>query len=125
MTQKAIHQVQAQGKWFTLSLMEQLANIGSEVQRALRAKNDQERFRSAIIRCFDLFYLTLSDKRWKGSKLRELARLKEVLADAVLGGELYGSTLESLDKYFYYCTYAARNLKTRSVDFSEKSLLTP
>ena len=31
------HQSLAEGRWFTLSLAEQLANIGSEVSRAIRS----------------------------------------------------------------------------------------
>ncbi|TSC78477.1 MAG: hypothetical protein G01um101429_750, partial [Parcubacteria group bacterium Gr01-1014_29] len=34
-----IHKELAEGRWFQLSLMEQLGNIGSEVGRAARAED--------------------------------------------------------------------------------------
>jgi hypothetical protein len=49
----------------------------------------------------------LSDKRWK-SRLKELARAKELFCDALLGGVEYGTTLEDLDKYFFQFAMAAR-----------------
>lgn len=97
----------AEGRWFTLTLMEQLANIGSEVQRAMRAQGDEKRFEAAVIRALELFNLTLSDGRW-GKRRKEIARAKECFCDAVLGGKEYGTTFESLNKYFYYFAYAAR-----------------
>jgi hypothetical protein len=42
-----IHKELAAGKWFTLSLPEQLANIGSEVGRARRWQGTTKRFSMA------------------------------------------------------------------------------
>lgn len=107
MTQNLQHQSLAAGRWFTLSLAEQLANIGSEVGRAVRARGDQTRFENAVFRGLELFDLTISDIRWR-KRLKELTRVRELLCDAILGGTEYGTTLEDLDKYFYHFTYAAR-----------------
>lgn len=76
-----IHKDLASGRWFTLSLAQQLGNIGSEVERALsfQERNDKARFNSAYDRMLELFDLSLSDKRWRGAKLREIARLREDL----------------------------------------------
>lgn len=101
------HKNLASGKWFDLSLPEQLGNIGSEVGRATHTKGDQKRFWGATSRAFELLDLTIADTRWS-SRLKELMRVREVLADAVLGGKEYGSTLEDLDRYFYYFAFAAR-----------------
>ena len=101
------HQVLAEGKWFTLSLSEQLGNIGSEVHRAIRARGDEKRFEGAVTRGLELFALTLSDTRWR-SRLKELARAKELFCDAILGGSEYGTSLEDLDKYFYFFAFASR-----------------
>jgi hypothetical protein len=40
-----MHQTLAAGRWFTLTLAEQLGNIGSEVSRAILGRNDPERFK--------------------------------------------------------------------------------
>jgi len=47
-----------------------------------------------------LFYLTLSDKRWSKWRKKEICRACETFCDAVLGGQIYGGDLESLDRYF-------------------------
>ncbi len=103
------HKSMAEGKWFTYSLCQQLGNIGSEVGRANRWKEkDQKLFESAVFRAIELIDLTLSDKRWK-NRLKEIARAKEVLCDAFTGGKLYNSGFNDLEKYFYHFAYAARN----------------
>ncbi len=94
------HKNLAAGKWFTLSLAEQMGHIGSEVWRARRAKEkDQKLFWSAVERALELFDLTLMDSRWRGRR-REIARAREVFCDAVYGGKLYKSSLEGLTPYF-------------------------
>lgn len=105
---KIIHKELAGGKWQKLSLCEQLANIGSEVSRALRWKDkDKDNFENAITRALELFDLTLKDPRWKG-RLREIARARELFCDAITGGKEYKSSLEDLDQYFFNYAFAAR-----------------
>lgn len=95
-----MHKTLAGGRWFELSLAEQMANIGSEVLRASRAKGkDEKQFWGAVERALELFDLTLEDIRWRGRKL-EIARAREVFCDAVYGGKLYKSSLEDLMPYF-------------------------
>lgn len=97
---KALHKNLSAGRWFELTLAEQLGNIGSEVSRARKSQGkDEDRFWNAVIRCQELFYLTLADKRW-GERRKEIARAYEVFCDAVLGGQVYNSDFESLDRYF-------------------------
>lgn len=62
-----------------MSLAEQLANIGSEVNRSISSfeKNDKERMDNAIDRTLELFDLTLADRRWK-DRLKEIARSREL-----------------------------------------------
>lgn len=104
-----IHKELAEGRWFQLSLMEQLGNIGSEVGRAAKAQGkDGQRFQQAVERALDLFDLTFEDTRWRG-RLREIARAREVFCDAVLGGKEYNSSLQDLDRYFLQFAFAARN----------------
>lgn len=109
MKRKIIHKELAGGRWFTLSLMEQLGNIGSEVSRARKWQGkDKKLFQGAVERGLELFDLTIEDPRWRG-RLREIARAREVFCDSVLGGKEYGSSLESLERYFYHFAFAARN----------------
>jgi hypothetical protein len=108
MTTKFQHQSLASGKWSTLTLAEQLGNIGSEVSRAISARDDEKRFENCVIRALALFALTIQDPRWK-KRLKELTRAREVFCDAVLGGTEYGTSLEDLNRYFYYFAYAARS----------------
>ena len=98
----------AAGRWFEFSLAEQMANIGSEVSRAIRARGDEKRFQGAVTRALELFHLTISDPRWRG-RLKELTRIRELFCAAVLGSHEYQTTLEDLDRYFYYFAYAARS----------------
>ncbi|MEK7143994.1 MAG: hypothetical protein AAB820_01540 [Patescibacteria group bacterium] len=102
------HKNLAAGRWFELSLAEQLGNIGSEVSRAARWQNkDEKLFWGAVERALELFDLTLEDPRWKGRKL-EIARTREVFCDAVYGGQLYKSSLQGLQSYFDHFVYASR-----------------
>ena len=63
------HKELSQGKWQKMSLIEQMANIGSEVERAInwKNKNDKEYSRMAFERALELIDLTISDgkNRWR------------------------------------------------------------
>lgn len=103
-----IHKHLAAGRWFELTLAEQLGNIGSEVHRAMNTQGkDETRFQNAVDRALELFDLTLSDKRWRG-RLTEVGRAREVFCDAVLGGKEYGSTFSDLDRYLTQYAIAAQ-----------------
>ncbi|TSC78520.1 MAG: hypothetical protein G01um101433_185 [Parcubacteria group bacterium Gr01-1014_33] len=105
---KSHHTLLAGGKWHTLSLIEQMANIGSEVSRAKEWQEKNEKyFENAITRAFELLDLTIQDARWR-TRLKELTRAREILADATLGGKEYKSSLEDLERYFYHFALAAR-----------------
>ncbi|MBI4058210.1 hypothetical protein HY408_00415 [Candidatus Gottesmanbacteria bacterium] len=104
------HQSLANGRWQTLSLFEQMANIGSEVSRAISwiNKGNKDNSERALVRALELLYLTIAVTK-KGSQLRELTRLKELLIDYFYGSNEYKSSDELWEKYFYAFTYAARN----------------
>jgi hypothetical protein len=102
------HTSLAAGRWHTLPLAEQLANVGSDVARVRRwEKRDPELCEKAFERALELLDLTISDSRWRGRR-KELTRVRELLCDAMLGGKEYGSDLASLDRYFYPFAVAAR-----------------
>ena len=105
----AIHAVLASRRWMEISLVEQLANIGSEVGRATRAKASgrDERLVAAVGRALELFDLTLADPRWRGRR-REIARSREIVCDFLVGDNTYRTTAESLEAYFLPFAVAAR-----------------
>jgi hypothetical protein len=87
-------------RWFKMSLLEQMGNLGSEVGRASKWQDkDEKSFWSAVERALDLFDLIREDKRWE-NRLYEINRARESFVDAVLGGEEYQSNLQDLEKYF-------------------------
>lgn len=105
---RPIHEQLAAGRWHTLSLIEQLANVGSDVARAARwHEKDAQRCEQAFNRAIELLDLTIADERWKGRR-KELTRARELLCDAMFGGTTYGSDLASLDRYFFHYAMAAR-----------------
>lgn len=102
------HRTLAAGRWQSLSLFEQLGNVGSEISRAIRWRGkDTALSENAIERAFELLDLTIQDPRWR-KRLKELTRVREILADAFLGAGEYGSTLEDLERYFFSFAFAAR-----------------
>lgn len=103
MTDAVQHQELAAGRWRALSLFEQLANIGSEVSRANRwLTRNPDLARGAVFRALELLDLTLDDPRLRSvpHRLREIARVREVLADHYEGDNQYGCTGASLQRYF-------------------------
>ena len=105
------HTSLAAGRWHTMTLAEQLANIGSEVHRTRIAQEKHpERFVGASERALELFDLTLADPRWCG-RLFELGRMRDVFADTVLGGKEYNDTLLSIEPYFdHFALLTARTI---------------
>jgi hypothetical protein len=103
MSGQILHKNLASGRWFELTLAQQMGNIGSEVSRAWLAQGkDEVRFWGAVARGQELFFLTLADKRWSAGRKKEICRAYEVFCDAATGGKEYSSGLESLDRYFTY-----------------------
>lgn len=105
-----IHHTQlAAGKWQNISFFEQMANIGSEVERAMKWKNkgNAEFFKLAFERAIELLDLTVEDKKNTG-RLKELLRVREALADYFWFKNEYGSSDEKWHKYFYCFHFAAR-----------------
>ena len=101
------------GRWYEMTLAEQLGNVGSDVDRIIswRKKENEEYATNAFYRALELLDLTKSDKRWHGPKLKELCRLREVLCDSFFGGELYNTPLDYFSKYFFEFALIARKDK--------------
>lgn len=95
------HQSLASGKWFKMSLAEQMANIGSEVERSIfwYKKGEKEYWQNAFNRTLELIDLTVSDVRHK-HRLKEILRTREVLCDLFYGENIYHISYPELQKYF-------------------------
>lgn len=104
---KTLHQDLANGRWYTMTLSEQMGNIGSEIHRLVMAKGDKSRLNSALDRALELIDLTLADPRWKKG-YKEIARVREVLCDIYFGQNQYDTSPEALDNYFFQFGLIAR-----------------
>lgn len=104
------HNNLADGRWFSFTLAEQLGNVGSEVERAIRwhGRGNKEYFESAYARMLELLDLTITDQRWKGPRRRELVRVREALCDSFEGGHQLGIILSDWPKYFLPFAILAR-----------------
>jgi len=103
-------------RWRAFSLMEQLGNIGSEVDRLIswKRKNNDEFARNAFYRALELLDLTIDDPRWRGAKRKELTRVREVLCDTFVGDNVYNTPPEFFSKYFFSFALAARRDRDKS-----------
>ncbi len=103
------HKELAAGRWNTFSLMEQLAHIGSEVQRAINAKRrgDIPASHAALIRGLELLELTVNDPKLRRGARREIVRTREALVDHFMGQNMYRTTDEIWERYYYQFAYAA------------------
>ena len=103
------HKNLAVGRWSKLSFFEQMANIGSEVERALnwRLKNNAAYCQQAAERALELMDLTIEGIK-DFVRLKELTRLREAIADYFFGPNQFISSDTLWRKYFSPFIYAAR-----------------
>ncbi len=103
-----IHKKLAAGKWRELTLMEQLGNVGSEVGRTIlwKQKGDTDQSRKAFERALELMELTNQDPKNR-YRLKEICRCRELLLDYFVYDNIYGSSYELWEKYFYAFSCAA------------------
>lgn len=104
------HKQLSEGHWFELSFFEQMANVGSEVERAISwgKKDNKEYSQLAINRSLELLSFTIDDKK-NNNRLKEVIRVYEALNDYFYGDNQYRSTDSLWQKYFYNFAYAVRN----------------
>jgi hypothetical protein len=103
------HKILAAGHWQDFSLIEQMANIGSEVERTIkwRQKNSPENSNAALIRALELLTLTIDDPK-NIHRLKEITRVREILLDYFLGDNIFKSSDKIWQNYFNFFAYAAR-----------------
>ncbi len=104
------HRDLAAGRWHELSFFEQMANVGAEVGRTISWKNKgrPDISQRAFERALELLDLTISDQKNR-SRLRELLRVREALADCYAFENSHQSSDESWERYFYSFQFAARS----------------
>jgi hypothetical protein len=105
---KIIHKDLADGRWSSFSLIEQLANVGTDVERAIRwkKKGNMEYSEQAVDRALELMDFTITDPKNK-KRLKELLPVRAMLADYFMGINEFSFTDEFWQKYFYDFGYAA------------------
>lgn len=115
------HKQLAQGRWKEFSFVEQMGNIGSEIERTIRwkEKRNPEYSNRAFERALELIDLTIADAK-TGPRLRELTRTREALVDHFVYSNEYGTTDECWKKYFFFFAYAAQVRKAhRAVQLTD------
>lgn len=110
-----VHRVTAR-RWPTMSLMEQLAHVGSEVERSIRAHDGGQdgRLRNAVDRALELFDLAAADERWRGPRRREILRAREEFCRLLYGDDVPAGAVRSLQNYFLAFAVAARRSRDSS-----------
>ena len=105
-----VHAELAAGRWRSFALVEQLAHVGSEVERAFRARDGglTQRFDRAADRALELFDLTARDSRWSGPRRREILRAREYFCRVCFGDDAEADADAYLRRYFLQFATAAR-----------------
>ncbi|HEX9346491.1 MAG TPA: hypothetical protein VF919_02850 [Gemmatimonadales bacterium] len=100
----------ASGRWAAFSLAGQLANVGSEVDRAVAAWAAQrsDRFDRALTRALELFDLTARDDRWRGPRRREILRAREEFCRLFFDDDVAPGAARTLREYFLHFALLAR-----------------
>lgn len=103
------HKELSQGRWAQMSLSEQMANIGSEVSRALnwQKKGRGDMSKQAVDRALELIDLTAASYK-EYSRLKEILRTREALVDYFYGDNMFSSSEILWRKYFDYFASVAR-----------------
>jgi hypothetical protein len=105
-----LHATLASGRWYTMTLAEQLGNVGSDYERALRwkQKGNTKFFENAFARMLELLDLTIADPRWRNHRLRELCQLRELICDELSNDVREYPDSRDFKDYFYFFAYTAR-----------------
>ncbi|MEK9129841.1 MAG: hypothetical protein AAB526_00340 [Patescibacteria group bacterium] len=104
---KLIHKDLTKTRWFKFSLIEQMANIGSEIFRTISGQNKKQDYMQAFERSLELFDLTIVDPKNK-MRLKEILRCRELWCDYIVGDNQYHQNDAMWQNYFYAFNWAAR-----------------
>jgi hypothetical protein len=117
----ASHAALAAGRWGALTLAEQLAHVGSEVDRTVAAweAGRSDRFEPALARALELFDLTARDDRWRGPRRREILRSREEFCRLFFDDDQPAGDARTLKDYFLcFAVLARRHAAPAAVDRS-------
>jgi hypothetical protein len=105
---KVIHKSLAAGRWFELSLVEQLGNVGSDLERVIqwKKKGNLEYSNQAFDRMLELLDLTIADPKNR-RRLKEIVRARYLLVDYFMYDNEHQSTDECWQQYFFNFAMAA------------------
>jgi len=106
-----------------MSCAEQMANVGSEYERALRWKErgNAAYFQAAFDRMLELFDLTIEDQRWRNHRLRELCRVREIVRDQLCSEQPEPWSRRDLRDYFLGFGILARSERDRALESKASS----
>lgn len=116
MTSSPLLHPEVAGRWHTLTLMEQLAHVGSEVDRTINAHaaGKRARFDAALARALELFDLTAADRRWRGARRREILRARTEFCRLFFDEAVPPDSAHGLARYFLMFAVAARRADSRA-----------
>lgn len=88
-------------RWFEMGIGEQISNVGSEVNRAIKYKNknEEDKKRRFYEKAVELLELTCRDPK-NQYRTGELRFCIEELTDYFVGANQYNTTDEMLMKYY-------------------------
>jgi len=97
-------------------MAEQLAHVGSEVERTLRAHEagNGPRRDHALARALELFDLTATDPRWRGPRRREILRAREAFCAQLFTPGPDAGPDPGLRRYFLAFAVLARRTGTEA-----------
>ncbi len=104
-----IHKDLTPERWFRFSRFDQLANVGTDIARTIKWKNEgnTDYSENAFERAMELLDLTITDPKNKNGARKELLRVREALKDYFVYENEYKTTEEFWQTYFYQFNYAS------------------
>ena len=105
-----VYHAEAAARWGRFTIAEQLAHVGSEVERTLRAHEagNLARQEVALARALELFDLTAADPRWAGPRRREILRGRESFCASLFADDAPAASIAGLRRYFLAFAVLAR-----------------
>ena len=104
------HSNELEQRWKTISFREQMANIGSEFERAIKWKNKGKikLMTPAFYRALELIDFTRLAHVGESSIMFELSRARELAVDFFVGDNIYRSTDRQWYNFFHPFHYALK-----------------